>query len=58
MKFKRHESFAIGEFLLFVATWLLALATTMDDYSGGRSEETRNTVAASGDELELREFRD
>ena len=48
MKFNRQETFTLGELLLFVATWLLALATTLDDYSGGRGEDSRNTLASSG----------
>lgn len=38
----------IGELALFVAVWILSLATALDDYAERRSDAAKNSVAASG----------
>lgn len=32
MRFQRRETLALGELVVFVATWLLAMSTTLNDY--------------------------
>lgn len=44
MRIQRRETLALGELVLFVATWLLAMATTLDDYQDRSA--TRDNVAA------------
>ena len=44
MRFQRRETLALGELVVFVATWLLAVATTLDDYQDRSA--TQDNVAA------------
>ena len=48
-QFRRRETLALGELALFVATWLLALVTTMGDYADRNSDAAKNSVAAIDD---------
>ena len=48
MRMNRRESFAVGELVLFVAVWLLAMATTLSDYSGRSSDVAKSNDATSG----------
>ena len=43
-RFQRQESLAIGELALFLATWLLTLATTLNDYND--RSDAKNSVAS------------
>ena len=44
MRFQRRETLALGELVVFVATWLLAMATTLEDYRDRSA--TQDNVAA------------
>lgn len=48
MRFQRRETLALGELVVFVATWLLAVATTLDDYHD-RSATQDNVAAVEQD---------